>query len=80
MKQPTLLDILGACIMGAILGAFLAYGLLGGGFDMTTLSDAIQYAKQAIKEGVLLDYYFTDNGNIIGISDQGEFIWWRDKE
>ena len=30
MKQPTLLDILGACIMGAILGAFLAYGLLGG--------------------------------------------------
>ena len=47
---------------------------------MTTLSDAIQYAKQAIKEGVLLDYYFTDNGNIIGISDQGEFIWWRDKE
>ena len=80
MKQPTLLDILGACIMGAILGAFLAYGLLGGGFDMKTLSDAIQYAKQAIKEGVLLDYYFTDNGNIIGISDQGEFIWWRDKE
>lgn len=29
-KEPTLLDILGACIMGAILGAFLAYGLLGG--------------------------------------------------
>ena len=54
--------------------------LIRGGFDMTTLSDAIQYAKQAIKEGVLLDYYFTDNGNIIGISDQGEFIWWRDKE
>ena len=30
MKQPTLWDYLGACIMGAILGAFLAYGLLGG--------------------------------------------------
>jgi len=29
-KEPTLLDILGACIMGAILGGFLAYGLLGG--------------------------------------------------
>ena len=29
-KEPTILDILGACIMGAILGAFLAYGLLGG--------------------------------------------------
>ena len=29
-KQPTKLDLLGACIMGAILGAFLAYGLLGG--------------------------------------------------
>ena len=29
-KQPTKLDILGAAIMGAILGAFLAYGLLGG--------------------------------------------------
>jgi hypothetical protein len=29
-KQPTKLDILGACIFGAILGAFLAYGLLGG--------------------------------------------------
>ena len=28
-KQPTFWDILGACIMGAILGAFLAYGLLG---------------------------------------------------
>ena len=31
-KQPSFLDILGACIMGAILGAFLAYGLLNGGF------------------------------------------------
>lgn len=31
-KQPTKLDLLGACIMGAILGAFLAYGLLGGLF------------------------------------------------
>ena len=29
-KKPTLWDILGACILGAILGAFLAYGLLGG--------------------------------------------------
>ena len=29
-KEPTLLDILGACIMGAILGAMLAYGALGG--------------------------------------------------
>lgn len=29
-KQPTKLDYLGAAVMGAILGAFLAYGLLGG--------------------------------------------------
>jgi hypothetical protein len=29
-KQPTKWDILGACIFGAILGAFLAYGLMGG--------------------------------------------------
>jgi len=25
MKQPTNLDILGACIFGAILGAFIAF-------------------------------------------------------
>jgi len=24
-KEPTFLDILGACIMGAILGAFIAF-------------------------------------------------------
>lgn len=30
--QPRFLDYLGAAIMGAILGAFLAYGLLNGGF------------------------------------------------
>jgi len=29
-KQPTILDIAGACVFGAILGAFLAYGLMGG--------------------------------------------------
>jgi len=29
-KQPTKLDYLGAAIMGAILGAMLAYGALGG--------------------------------------------------
>lgn len=29
-KQPGFLDYLGVAIMGAILGAFLAYGLLGG--------------------------------------------------
>ena len=29
-KQPTFKDLLGACIMGALLGAMLAYGLLGG--------------------------------------------------
>lgn len=29
-KKPTFWDILGACLMGAILGGFLAYGLLGG--------------------------------------------------
>jgi hypothetical protein len=29
-KQPTIWDILGAAVMGAILGAMLAYGLLGG--------------------------------------------------
>jgi hypothetical protein len=29
-KQPTIWDILGACVFGAILGAFMAYGLLGG--------------------------------------------------
>ena len=47
---------------------------------MTTLSEAIQYAEQAIEEGFLIDYYFTDNGNIVGISDQGESIWWRDEK
>jgi len=29
--QPTFKDYLGAAIMGAILGAFLAWGLLNGG-------------------------------------------------
>ena len=29
-KKPGLLDYLGAAIMGAILGAMLAYGLMGG--------------------------------------------------
>lgn len=28
--QPTKLDYLGAAVMGAILGAMLAYGVLGG--------------------------------------------------
>jgi hypothetical protein len=45
-----------------------------------TLLGAIEYAKQAIKEGSLLDYYLTDNGNIVGISDQGAFMWWRDED
>jgi hypothetical protein len=29
-KKPSFWDYFGACIMGAILGAFLAYSLLGG--------------------------------------------------
>jgi len=29
-KQPTKLDILGACIMGAVMGAMLAAAILGG--------------------------------------------------
>jgi hypothetical protein len=29
-KKTTFWDVLGACIMGAILGAFLAFGLMGG--------------------------------------------------
>ena len=29
-KKTTFWDILGACLLGAILGALLAYGLLGG--------------------------------------------------
>lgn len=29
-KQPGFLDYIGAAVMGAILGAMLAYGLLGG--------------------------------------------------
>ena len=29
-KEPTKWDILGACIMGAIFGLMMAYGLLGG--------------------------------------------------
>ena len=29
-KKTTFKDVLGACIMGAILGAFLAYNVLGG--------------------------------------------------
>lgn len=28
--KPKVIDYLGAAIMGALLGAFLAYGLLGG--------------------------------------------------
>jgi len=31
-KKPSFWDYIGAAIMGAILGAFLAYGLLNGGF------------------------------------------------
>lgn len=31
-NKPGFLDYLGAAIMGAILGAFLAYGLLNAGF------------------------------------------------
>ncbi len=31
-KKPGLSDYIGAAVMGAILGAFLAYGLLNGGF------------------------------------------------
>lgn len=29
-KQPTKIDILGACIMGAVMGAMLAVAVLGG--------------------------------------------------
>jgi len=29
-KQPTKLDILGACILGAIIGAMIAVAILGG--------------------------------------------------
>ena len=29
-KKTTIWDLLGACVMGAILGAFLAYNLLRG--------------------------------------------------
>ena len=31
-KKPSFWDYLGAAIMGAILGAFMAYGLMNGGF------------------------------------------------
>lgn len=31
-KNPKFWDYMGAAIMGAILGAFLAHGLLNGGF------------------------------------------------
>ena len=31
-QNVTIWEILGACTLGAILGAFLAYGLLNGGF------------------------------------------------
>ena len=44
-----------------------------------TLLQAIEIAKSEVKEGFLLDFYLTDNGNIVGISDQGEFIWWREE-
>ena len=30
-KQPTKWDYLGAAVMGALLGAFMAWGLLNGG-------------------------------------------------
>lgn len=29
-KKPTIWDLLGACVLGALLGAFIAYQLLGG--------------------------------------------------
>jgi len=47
---------------------------------MSLLEEIIAYAKQEVKEGFLLDYYLTDNGNVIGISDQGEFMYWRNEE
>lgn len=31
-KKPSFWDYLGAAIMGAILGAFIAYSLMNGGF------------------------------------------------
>lgn len=30
MKKTTFADFLGACVLGAILGAMMAYGFLGG--------------------------------------------------
>jgi hypothetical protein len=45
---------------------------------MTLREEIISYAKQEIKDGFLLDYYFTDNGDIVGISEQGEFMYWKE--
>ena len=30
MKKTTFKDLLGACILGLVLGALMAYGLMGG--------------------------------------------------
>ena len=46
---------------------------------MSLLDEIIAYAKKEVEDGSLLDYYFTDNGDIVGISEQGEFMYWRNE-
>jgi|688.fasta_scaffold536725_2 hypothetical protein len=50
-----------------------------GEMRMSLLDEIVEYAKQEVKEGFLLDYYFTDKGDIVGISEQGEFMYWRNE-
>jgi hypothetical protein len=50
-----------------------------GEMRMSLLDEIIAYAKKEVEDGSLLDYYFTDNGDIVGISEQGEFMYWRNE-
>ncbi len=47
---------------------------------MSLLDEIIAYAKKEVEDGFLLDYYFTDKGDIVGISEQGEFMYWRNEK
>ena len=40
--------------------------------------DALALVKSEIKDGFILDFY-TTAGSIIAITDQGEFVFWKDQ-
>lgn len=41
-----------------------------------TFTEALTLAQSEVKAGFLLDFYTTGTA-IIGITDQGEFVFWR---